>query len=75
MRAFGAKTLGLARYAGVIASSDSLAWSFAARWQPPLSECHGHPRCNSCVKFALRWRSKVLETAGAPDKFVGGGFS
>jgi hypothetical protein len=71
LHAFGAKTLGLARYGTVIASSDSLAWSFAARWQPPLRECRGHRRCNNCVRFALRWRHKVLETAGVPDNYVG----
>ncbi len=62
LHAFGAKTLGLARYAGTIVSSDSLAWSFAARWEPPLPECHGHRRCNNCVRFALRWRRKILQT-------------
>ncbi|WP_434219682.1 DUF7221 family queuine tRNA-ribosyltransferase-like protein [Amycolatopsis nalaikhensis] len=45
-----------------MASGDSLAWSFAARWQPPLPECHSHRRCNNCVKFALNWRRKVLDT-------------
>ncbi len=62
LHAFGAKTLGLARYAGAIASSDSLAWSFAARWQPALPECRGHRRCNNCMTFALRWRRRVIET-------------
>nr|WP_244180862.1 hypothetical protein [Amycolatopsis pretoriensis] len=64
LHAFGAKTLGLARYADNIVSSDSLAWSFAARWEPPLAECRGHRRCNNCVKFALRWRQKILRTIG-----------
>ncbi|MEV4055130.1 hypothetical protein AB0J55_28350 [Amycolatopsis sp. NPDC049688] len=67
LHAFGAKYLGLARYADIIASSNSLAWSFAARWQPPLSECHGHRRCNNCVTFALRWRRKVLDTTEAAE--------
>jgi hypothetical protein len=64
LHAFGAKTLGLARYADNIVSSDSLAWSFAARWEPPLAECRGHRRCNNCVKFALRWRQKILQAIG-----------
>jgi len=49
LHAFGAKTLGLARYADNIVSSDSLAWSFAARWEPPLPECHGHRNATATV--------------------------
>ncbi len=45
----------------------TLAWSFAARWQPPLPECRGHRRCNNCVTFALRWRRKVLNTIKAAE--------
>jgi hypothetical protein len=67
LHAFGAKTLGLARYADTVCSSDSLAWSFAARWQPPLRECRGHRRCNNCMAFALRWRHKILDTIDASE--------
>lgn len=59
VHAFGAKTTGLRRYAPVLTSSDSLAWSFNARRHPPLPGCT-HKNCNSCPKWALRWRERLL---------------
>jgi hypothetical protein len=59
LHAFGAKTTGLKKYASAIVSSDSLAWSFNARRHPPLPGCT-HKNCNSCPKWALRWRERLL---------------
>jgi hypothetical protein len=56
---FGAKTLGLRLYGDVIASSDSLAWSRAARFRPPMAGCP-HVTCANCLKFASLWRSQLL---------------
>jgi hypothetical protein len=73
VHAFGAKTTGLRRYAPVLTSSDSLAWSFNARRHPPLPGCT-HKNCNSCPKWALRWRERMLASLntrnGSPS--VGG---
>lgn len=57
--AFGAKITGLRRYHDALASSDSLAWSFNARKNPPLPGC-AHPHCVNCPLWALNWREKVL---------------
>jgi len=66
LHAFGAKTTGLRRYADAISSADSLAWSFNARKNPPLPECKGvHRRCANCLRWALRWRERVLATLPA----------
>ena len=85
LHAFGFKTLGLPAVHDVIASSDSMAWSLAARRLPPLPECvaeaererfrlrhsqrrrePGHKNCANCLRFALRWRGRILAALDAP---------
>lgn len=56
---FGVKTLGLKRSVNYMASSDSLAWSFAARRGSPLPG-HSHKKCNHCLEYALLWRDRVV---------------
>lgn len=60
LHGFGFKVGGidLARHA--LASTDSMAWSFAARRKPPLPGCNGHINCANCLRFALQWRSDLL---------------
>ena len=51
------------RYHEVLASSDSLAWSFDARYTRPYRhpECReNHAKCNNCPTYALAWRERVL---------------
>ncbi len=68
LHAFGLKMQGLLRAAGSVVSADSLAWSYRARHAPPLPECRGeHERCNNCLRFALRWRRKLLDAVGLDD--------
>lgn len=55
LHGFGFKVKGLERVADVLASSDSLAWSFAARRAPPLPGCVSHINCANCERYALRW--------------------
>lgn len=57
--AFGAKGELLARVADVVASADSLAWSFTARRSPPLPGCT-HRNCANCARYALQWRERQL---------------
>ncbi len=66
LHCFGMKTRGLPLNQKHIGSSDSLAWSFRARRSPPLPECD-HPCCNSCLRFALRWRAKLLKLLRMPN--------
>jgi hypothetical protein len=37
-----------------------MAWSFDARHSPPLEGCE-HSTCANCLRFALRWRERVLK--------------
>jgi hypothetical protein len=70
LHTFGAKVLGLARYADAICSSDSLAWSFRGRHVPGCSPSHRSE--SNCVHFALAWHTKLLaalpaDTRDRPD--------
>lgn len=70
LHAFGFKTLGLNRAGGMLASSDSLAWSTGARYaynkmtdeqKEQLRRLHGHPgSCVNCLIYALEWRRSLL---------------
>lgn len=57
---FGFKLNGLMRAGPWLASADSMAWSFAARWEEPLPGCP-HRSCQNCLTFALNWRARVLD--------------
>lgn len=62
LHGFGVKRDGLALYGGRLTSADSMAWSFNARWEPPLPGCK-HKHCNNCMKYALAWRARRLAAA------------
>jgi hypothetical protein len=66
LHGFGVKIGGLHKYGRYLASADSLAWSYAARRQPPLPG-HTHKNCANCLIYATAWRQRVitdLEHAG-----------
>ncbi|WP_231500199.1 deazapurine DNA modification protein DpdA family protein [Saccharothrix sp. NRRL B-16314] len=57
LHTFGAKVLGLARYADTVTSSDSMAWSFRGRH---VSGCTPSHRSESnCLRFALAWHDDL----------------
>ncbi|WP_229789841.1 deazapurine DNA modification protein DpdA family protein [Pilimelia terevasa] len=60
---FGFKTLGLSAHGHLLTSVDSLAWSLDARRRPRLPGCTTHRNCANCLRYALRWRSRVLAAA------------
>jgi hypothetical protein len=66
LHGFGVKLRGLAGYADLLQSADSLAWSYAARRRPPLPGCRGHKSCANCPRYALGWRARVLAALGPP---------
>lgn len=76
LHGFGFKVDGLSSLAHLrregdpfpLASSDSLAWSYQARREPPLDGCTGHINCANCLPFAFDWRRRLfssLERAGS----------
>lgn len=61
LHGFGFKATGLRACGASLASSDSLAWSYHARREPPRWECRGrHKNCANCVDFALEWRDGLV---------------
>lgn len=57
---FGVKTQGLGRYAGCLASADSLAWSFRGRHVRPCGHGPAGSEAN-CLPFALDWRRRMVQ--------------
>jgi hypothetical protein len=60
LHGFGVKTGGLHLYGHLLASADSMAWSYAARRRPPLPGCTGHKNCANCLAYATLWRARIL---------------
>ena len=65
LHGFGMKTQGLDRYGAVLASADSMAWSYNARRHAPLPGC-SHRSCANCPRWAMRWRGRVLAGPATP---------
>jgi hypothetical protein len=61
LHGFGFKTQGLHRLQGVLASADSMAWSFEARRrQAPQYPSCTHKNCANCLTYALDWRARLV---------------
>lgn len=65
---YGVKVQGLEKYGEYLGSADSMAWSYGARWDPPLPGCNhgktGEGNCANCPVYALRWRANLLSRVG-----------
>ena len=60
LHGFGVKISGLIRCGHLLTSADSMAWSFAARRQPPLPGCGTrHRNCANCLRYATTWYTRV----------------
>ena len=60
LHGFGVKSQGIAKYGAVLASSDSLAWSYDGRKTPGCAHgTRGKTEAN-CIEFGLEWRAKTL---------------
>lgn len=59
LHGFGVKATGLKNFGDVLASADSMAWSYTARRRDPLPG-HTHKNCANCLPFALQWREQLL---------------
>jgi hypothetical protein len=57
---FGFKINGLKQVGQYAESADSMAWSLSARRENPLPGCT-HKNCANCIKYAMKWRKKVLQ--------------
>jgi len=59
LHGFGVKGDSYLANKDLLTSADSMAWSFGARWKPPLDGCE-HRSCQNCRRYALLWREKML---------------
>jgi hypothetical protein len=60
LHGFGIRISGLTRCGHLLTSADSMAWSFAARHQPPLPGCElRHINCANCPRYATAWHARV----------------
>lgn len=66
LHGFGVRSRTLIRLRLVLASADSMAWSYNARRNPPLPGCT-HAHCGNCQRWALRWRERILRGAAQLD--------
>lgn len=62
LHGFGFKILGLDAYGHLLTSADSMAWSVEARRRGrPLPGCVQHENCANCLRYALAWRTRLLD--------------
>lgn len=59
LHGFGMKQSGLGAAGHLLASADSMAWSYRARHDWPLPGCP-HRSCANCLRYALRWRERLV---------------
>jgi hypothetical protein len=57
---FGVKSAGIRQYGDLLASCDSLAWSYGGRIRGTCA--HKRSRCANCAHWALQWRDEVCST-------------
>lgn len=58
---FGVKTTALDKIANNLATADSMAWSYAARYSPPHTKlCTTHKNCANCYFYAKYWYRKQI---------------
>ena len=55
---FGVKLVGLEYLAPLLASADSMSWSYQARRNRGLAGCR-HKQCQNCLRYARRWLNRV----------------
>jgi len=77
LHGFGVKISGLKKYGHLLKSSDSMAWSYAARMGvgDRCDWCKANPgrrkSCSNCLAYALKWREKVVsQQFGLQDRRV-----
>lgn len=59
LHGFGLKGDTVAACSDALTSTDSMAWSYTARYSQPLPGCT-HKSCANCMAYALKWRGRLL---------------
>jgi hypothetical protein len=71
LHGFGVKLTGLARFAHLLSSADSMAWSYMARRQQirRLTCTHRAQNCQNCLAYALEWATHIDQRIAAPKQW------
>lgn len=69
LHGFGVKAQGLRRYGWMLASADSMAWSYGGRQIKPCP-MRAVSSCANCEHHARSWRDDVLSAIRAPGRGV-----
>ncbi len=60
LHAFGVKRDGLAKIGHLLASADSMAWSFVARKRGHRLPGCSHVTCANCYEYAQQWGARIV---------------
>lgn len=60
LHGFGIRGDALHALSDALTSADSMAWSYTARYSPPLTGCT-HASCANCARYAVAWQSRMVE--------------
>lgn len=63
LHAFGVRSDALLALSDILASADSMSWSFEARRKPPILGCP-HKSCANCRRYAERWYERTVNALG-----------
>lgn len=63
LHGYGCKAGAVERYGWMLASADSMAWSYGGRRRGTCT--HLKSRCASCLHWALAWREQVIATTSS----------
>jgi hypothetical protein len=69
LHGFGVKLTGLAQFAHLLTSADSMAWSYHARRRRRRPTCLHRGTCAHCLAYALVWRTRVEQRIGGPKQW------
>jgi hypothetical protein len=71
LHGFGVKLTGLARFAHLLTSADSMAWSYDARRRrlrrPTCTHCG--KTCANCLAYALDWATRIGQRIATPKQW------
>lgn len=67
LHGFGVKLKGCGLLRDLLTSSDSMAWSFAARRSAPLKGC-SHKNCANCIVYAETWYWRMVGLINEPTQ-------
>lgn len=73
LHGLGVKSAGIRRYGYLLASADSMSWTYGGRRRKP--DLHpGCPKnaCNHCLEYAMAWRDLVLRRMDYQQTHLGG---